>query len=264
MSNLLKAGMVAKAGETRIIDYNELINQKLEHLKEAIRKENAGDIEGGFVQGLNVEVVENLVNPEEELQKALDEAEQIRADARAEAEKMLADARAEAEQLRRTSLEEGRNEGYQNGLEQARLELEKQRQALTEEKERQEAEYQTSLQQIEPTLVNVITDVFEKVFHILGEEKKDMILYLVNNATYQIESSKEFLIRVSKEDYPFLCEQKERLMENIPKSSQVEIIQDSTLKRNACYIETDGGIFDCSLDVQLEKLISDIKILSIS
>ena len=34
------------------------------------------------------------------------------------------------------------------------------------------------------------------------------------------------------------------------------------MKRSQCLIDTDMGIFDCSLDIQLENLIDDIKILA--
>ena len=48
----------------------------------------------------------------------------------------------------------------------------------------------------------------------------------------------------------------------VSKDTQIEITEDSALKRNECLIETDAGVFDCSLDVQLDNLIKDIRLLS--
>ena len=42
----------------------------------------------------------------------------------------------------------------------------------------------------------------------------------------------------------------------------LEIISDLSLEGNQCIIETDTGIFDCSMDVQLKNLIKDLKSLS--
>ena len=42
----------------------------------------------------------------------------------------------------------------------------------------------------------------------------------------------------------------------------VEIIEDVTLRKNECMIETDGGIFDCGLGTQLEGLTNKLKVLS--
>ena len=36
------------------------------------------------------------------------------------------------------------------------------------------------------------------------------------------------------------------------------------MKKNECIIETDAGVFDCSLDIELNNLIKDIKLLSLS
>ena len=40
------------------------------------------------------------------------------------------------------------------------------------------------------------------------------------------------------------------------------IVQDMALKQNECMIETDSGVFNCSLDVELHNLIKQIKLLS--
>ena len=42
---------------------------------------------------------------------------------------------------------------------------------------------------------------------------------------------------------------------------RLEIVPDYTLNENACTIETDAGIFDCGVDVQLDNLMKDINCL---
>jgi flagellar assembly protein FliH len=69
-------------------------------------------------------------------------------------------------------------------------------------------------------------------------------------------------VKVSKADYPYVLKYKEVLEKTVTKATNIEIIEDVTLSKNQCLIETDGGVFDCSLDVQLDNLTKTLKILS--
>ena len=59
----------------------------------------------------------------------------------------------------------------------------------------------------------------------------------------------------------FLEEHKENILDYVGHDIELEIVPDYTLDENACVIETDSGIFDCSLDVQLDNLMKDIRSL---
>ncbi len=266
MSNLLKANFVKGNEEKRVIDYNELIQEKLKAIR--ISLQNGGG-NGEFIAGLNAEVVEELVTPEEELEKAREESSQLLQYAREQAEsarqetdRLLKQARVEGEQLKQQAYEQGKAEGYQDGIAQAQQEIDGIKASLMQEQMELEQDYEQRLKQLEPKLVDTILEVFQKVTYVLAEDKREMMLHLVDHAFMRIESSRQFLVRVSKEDYPFVAEHKEMLLERVPSSSEIDIVKDAALVRNQCLIETDGGVFDCSLDVQLENLIRDIRILS--
>ena len=42
----------------------------------------------------------------------------------------------------------------------------------------------------------------------------------------------------------------------------VELLEDVTLGKNECMIETGNGVFDCSLGTQLEALNEELRLLS--
>jgi flagellar assembly protein FliH len=44
--------------------------------------------------------------------------------------------------------------------------------------------------------------------------------------------------------------------------SSVDVVEDMTLSKNDCMIETDGGIFDCSLGTQLTELKQKLMLLA--
>ena len=116
---------------------------------------------------------------------------------------------------------------------------------------------------MEPVLVETILDVFSHMTHLLMEDKKDLILAVVNSAFEDIDISKNYLIRVCHDDAVFLKENKDKIVTAVS-DVNIEIVEDSLMTKGQCMIDTDMGVFDCSLDGQIDKLMEDIKILSCS
>jgi flagellar assembly protein FliH len=115
---------------------------------------------------------------------------------------------------------------------------------------------------MESELVDVITEVMERFFLVQFGNKKDLLLHLIDNALINIENSREFLIKVNDENFDFLNQYKSQLQEKVGNDLQLDIIRDPVLDVHQCLIETDGGVFDCSLDVELDNLVKDLKSLS--
>lgn len=65
-------------------------------------------------------------------------------------------------------------------------------------------EYEQLKAAIEPELVNTITDVFRKVTRVVSDDNQDIILGLISNVLKNAETSNDFVIKVSPEDYKFL------------------------------------------------------------
>lgn len=288
MSNLLK-GFNTKQTEERVIDYNEVISSKIESFRS---KMHSQEIEAdGFVGGLNASVVEVLIGEEnggpaegdgetavirpaepktEESDVSAEDfkllAEDILSDANARADEILENARKEAENIKKDAYEkafaEGDKKGYEAGAAKAETEYQKLINSANEERARQEQEYAERRDGMEKELVDTLTEVFSQITHTIAEDNKEIVLFLINRVMNDIESTGDILIRVSKNDYPFLAENQGKIYCASPKDINISVLEDSSLTKNECVIETDGGIFDCSLDIQLEQLIKDIKLLS--
>lgn len=269
LSNLLKANRI-KEEEVRIIDYNDVITEKLEAIRRQLLRESGllDEEEGGFMAGLSAPTVELEPQPDpaEELEKARAEAAELLENARAQAEQIVSQAEAEAADMREREREagwqEGNQAGYAEGSSQAHAELEAERQRMAQEEQRREEDYRQRLEQMEKELVDIIVEVVSHVTSASLVEKRDIVLHLVENALEQAEGSRQFLIHVSKEDYPVVAENKDALLSQVPQSTELEIIRDATLTEGQCMIETDGGVFDCGLGTQLNGLVADIRALS--
>lgn len=283
MSNLLK-GFYTKQTEERVIDYNEVISGKIESFRSKMKSQNVEA--DGFVNGLNAAVVENLIidekeaddtvistqtEPKEEEENVSAEdlkllAENIISDANEKANEILADARKEAEELKKnayeTAFSEGKKKGYEEGNTKAEGEYQSLINGANAELERLEKEYTVRYNNMEKELVDTLMEVFSRVTYTIAEDNKELVLHLINQVMNNVEATGDFLIRVSKEDYPFLVENQGKIYCASPKDINISILEDSSLVKNQCVIETDGGVFDCSLDIRLEQLIKDIKLLS--
>ena len=249
MSNLLKRVYTVNKDE-RVIDYNDLIKKKLEAIMES--KHAAVDTDG-FVSGLNADVVEELISD--------DSSEELIQDSGADSDQSAA-----ALENADTAFEEAKQNGYYEGCSKADAEIEKKQQELETEynkkKSELENEYNELKDSIEPELVEVITDVFRKVTGVVTEDNHDIILHLINDVMHNADASRDFVIKVSPDDYSFLINNQGKIYCAMSREVNIDIVEDVTLERNQCMIETNTGIFNCSLDIELNKLINNIKLLS--
>lgn len=264
MSNLFKQyNVIEPEKNARVIDYNSMVEKKLAELA---KQQSAGVKENGFRSLSDVAEVAVEEDPAEVLQKAKEEADAIVTGAREEAMVLMADTKKRSGEILEKSRQDGQKEGYEAGFLQAKEELEteyqKRREELAQLEEKCRQDYKREMEELEPKLLDVILTVFEKVFHIQFDEKKDILLHLVSDAISGIEGCKSFRIRVSEAQRVFLESRKEEILDRIGHDMSLEIIPDAAFEQNQCIIETDTGIFDCSLDVQLNNLMKDLRSLS--
>lgn len=193
---------------------------------------------------------------QEMLEAARREAESIKSQALSEAQKELED-------LRKSTLEEAGTKGYEDGYNKGMEEAEKLRAKLKEDRSRMEAEYEQMVDELEPRFVDTLTDIYEKIFQVDLKKEHGIIMHLIASTMHKIEGNSNYLIHVSKEDYPYVNMKKnEALASAVSVNSSVEIVEDITLGANDCIIETDSGVFDCGLGTQLEELTQKLKLLS--
>ena len=268
MSNLYKQRYVVTDGtNTRIINSNALVQKKMNELAKQTLAARAVQPDG-FVAGLNPEAVEvvpkeETISMEELLEQKTAEAEEILSNARQQAQAIVSEAEGKAESVLENARQTGYEEGLSEGRQQAQQELDERRQQMDEEGKNLQEAYQKQMEELEPKLVDVIAEVFAEVFHVQFDDKKEILIYLIQNTILSIEGTKEFQIKVGTEDFKFLESHMDEIAKQVGKSVNVELIPDSGMKDGQCVIETDSGIFDCGRDVQLENLVKAIRSLSL-
>ncbi|MCI9437921.1 MAG: hypothetical protein HFH85_12265 [Lachnospiraceae bacterium] len=272
-SNLVKHfyANVPQDEEKRIIDSNELVRQRLEKLAEIT---HASSGEEGFVSGLMPAEIMEAPGGDGNVIKAQDDAKEILEQARAEAQALLAQAREEAEQICSKAREEAasekaqvlsqaRQQGYQEGLVKAQAHEGAMEQEYLEKAQNLEEAYQQQIDILEPQFVDTITGIYEHIFQIELSSYREILTSLISTVLHKLEGSRSFIIHVSKEDYAYVSMQKKQLLAGaVSENTVVDVVEDLTLGKNDCMIETENGIFDCGLGTQLSELRRQLMLLA--
>ncbi len=279
-SNFFKSSSVIQEKEVRIIKSNDIVAKQLENISNFIRNESAEGIRDAFAEGISAKEVavlleddnvadesvvfapsdgEHKMDVKMQSQMASEILQQANEDARQIREKALQ----EAEAIKIEAFDKAREEGFAAGVAQGNAELELQKQEMERLRAELEEEYRLKMEEIEPRLVEVISGVYEHIFKVDLQEQSEIAIHLVNSTLMKLEGVRSFLLHVSKEDYPYVSMQKKSLIAGTAISQDnVEIIEDFSMKKGQCLIETDGGIFDCGFGTHLERLRKELILLS--
>lgn len=260
MSNLIKSNYIYINNSKEIIDSNLSFHALTETKgKEWVKNLHVVEREELSANDLNVASMQQLIDEEQAL--IVQSAEQMINDARKKAMDIINQAKAEAENIKALAVEEGKKLGYVKGFEAGSQEIKRLEEELKNQLEKQEEEYQKLLQEVEPHFVDIMAGLIEKLTNIVVEEQRGVILYLIDRAITNQEKNDDFTVWVSKEDFEFVKMNSNRISASINEDIQLQILEDASLSKNQCLIETNGHYIDCSLDIQLSNLITDLKML---
>ncbi|MCR5846562.1 MAG: hypothetical protein K6G75_00360 [Lachnospiraceae bacterium] len=284
-NNLYKSTYVNQEQKVRIIESNELVAKKLDSIANSVITDNAEEVNDQIMQEVSPTNVANLLRDDgdtkvrnfdvtqtvntrkplskESIQIANNMSSDIIARANSEAEKIIREAQIEAEKIKDKAYKAARATGYDEGLNAGKEALVEKELLLNKQREELNEEYKAKIDEIEPALVDVLTDIYEHVFQVDFSDRKEVIYHLAKNTLASMETGKTYTLRLSPDDFNFLTMQKRELVKGsgIPVES-LEFIEDKSLTQGNAFIETGGGIFDCSVTTHLENLRKTLQVLS--
>lgn len=294
LSNLIKSGFVAfSQNDKLVIDANEhkIIKDIDEAMGESFGSQNA-DVDEALAEAMLFDAgltdfdedsdllmmsAADLPDFSEEtpeelkqmadgvIKSAKDDAEAIISNAHDEAEKLRADAYDEAERIKTAAREDGYNFGYTEGKEAADKELSMGRAALEQQMNDAEVMFQEReeelIQTTERNMVDWLCRMIPMITGVSIDNQQDVLLYIINEAMRDLDNSKQFVIKVSSEDFDEVSERKHEIYGARNPNIDLEVYEDAKLSSKQCIIETDNGIVDVSLDVQLNNLVKALKLM---
>lgn len=281
--NLLKSGwLTMNTDDVRVIDSNKTIEEKKlaadSPEPEAVayqpvsfdgEGEPADAVDLLFSEGIGAEMVQ-AQQPEvtqEQMQAAQAQADEILAQAQVQAEEIRQQAQAMAQQEARAAYDDakrrGEQDGYREGLAKASAEADAVRNEYAHKEQELLKQYNQKLEEMEPYLIQQLTGIYEHVFDVELSQYRNILQHLIASTLRSVEMSDHYLIHVSEQDYSYVSMQKAQIIEDgCVKNASLEVVEDRTLGKNECLIETEDGIFDCSLSTQLTELKRKLQLLS--
>ena len=288
MSNVLKGFNAAiDEDDKKVINSNSMVADRIRLLQTILKREESGQMEDnsqdGFTEGLDAEMLEGILSdpdadpdaegtgnvmkaappePAIDMEAIQAEADQIIEDARAQADQIIQDAMDQAEAQRAQIFEEARAAGHDEGYGQGLAEADAIKAELAEKEQAMMAEYEQMVSELEPALIDMLSDIYSHIFGVDLQDKKEIIFYLLQNALQNTDTTVDIMIHVSKDDYEYISSNKAALFEGIPGEDNTEIVPDVTLSLGQAMIDTGSGIIDCSVGTELEGLRKQLMLLS--
>ncbi len=273
LSNLYKSGYISFSEQnTLVIDANK--NHVLQQIEEENKKrlhhttvadDEAEGLSGEMPEGSEDDFqgfeIENI-----DMADVREQANAVFEDAQAASERILEEARAEALMLKEEAKQAGREEGYQKGLEDAKVQLAAQESELQNRydliRQQLENDYENQLREAEPRMVDIICGLLHKISGVMITEEQGVMVHIIHNALMGVENTESLSIKVSEDDYAEVYSRFDWLKQQINSNVTVELVSDVKLSKNECMIETDNGIINCSLNEQLDHLVKSLQLLA--
>ena len=265
MSNLIKYQFVdLKPSDAVVINHNEKKDNFIPFGKSGgISIETIGQQEAEKAITLlhKEEVQDSPSISEEEFQKSKEEAEFLVEEAKREAQQLHEEAARQIQKEMQRAVEEGRNQGYQDGWSRAEQEIARKEKEIDDTARNQKRELEEYVDGIEKKYVDVLIALLQKLTGVLIEYRDDLMLYLIRTTVQDLEPSDYYCVRVSKEDIYEVESNKEQIIQELGQNVNLELVEEKGLEKGQCVIETQSQMVDCGFQTQLDTLIRDLKML---
>lgn len=208
-----------------------------------------------------------------EVKRQTDDAQIIKADAENYAQEILTKARAEAQEIlaeaeqqrakieseaKEQGFEKGHAEGYEKGADEANRLVDRMHKILEAVMQRR----QEILTETESQIVELVILMARKVIKILSDNQKNVIMANTLSALKKVRARGEVTLRVNLEDVKLTTAHIEEFIQHVENIKGITVLEDSTVEKGGCVVETDFGSIDARISSQLTEL--ENKILEIS
>jgi flagellar assembly protein FliH len=205
------------------------------------------------------------IEPElqQELNKTRARLDEMKRQAEAQAADIIRQAREQAESIKvqakeegyQAGFQEGRQSGYQTGYDEAIQSTEQMKEeakALLKNAHLQSREY---ISQTKDEIISLAAAMAKKIIHISVDLNNECILEMVKEALYRSEEKKQVLLRCPAE-FVSLLQANTSQFEKICPNATFIILEDPSVKKPGCVIETEDQVIDLDIDNQLENIVN--------
>ncbi|UPA28663.1 MAG: HrpE/YscL family type III secretion apparatus protein [Verrucomicrobiota bacterium] len=223
---------------------NDRLIQYASELCEKLVSDTNGQV-SQFVTEANENVASLIAQANQNAETIIQQANQKSQTLLAETEKKRQEILAEAKKY----YAQEAKRGYKDGFDQGKETLAKQ---LAEASIKNSA----NIKQLENNIVGLVLKALKR---ILGEvDQETLMVSLARQALKAVKNQSEAILKVSPRDAGIVRSQMEKVMAD-GIVDYLEVVADSRLQPGTCILETDIGVVDASLEVQMNAITEAFK-----
>lgn len=193
---------------------------------------------------------------------AQSQADEIIANAKSEAEKIIQDARREEQKIKDDAKQDGFKQGHDDGYSAGESEIERLVERLRKMVEALMLRREEILKETEQQIVELVILMTRKVVKIISETQKTAIMSNVLAALKKVKSRGNVILHVNLEDLKLATANADEFIKRVENIQGITVVEDSTVEKGGCVVETDFGAIDARISSQLSEL--EEKIMEIS
>ena len=235
----------------------ELFRRDFEHEKEKMISDAKRDAERIIKEAESAAFEQIRVKTEDATtlkRQAEEETEKLRFDATQRAEEALRDAQSKVaaiqEEARKTGFEEGREAGWKDGRTEADRVIERLHLVLAKAIERRT----DILKDSEAQIIHLILQIARKVVKVISENQKNIVINNAMQALQKLKNKSDIVIRVNLADIGLVTEHTKEIIGQVEAVKSVTVMEDTTVDKGGCIIETDFGEIDARISSQLLEI----------
>lgn len=201
----------------------------------------------------------------EEVRRKSNEAIKIRKEAEEAAARVVAEAEARVAELEskagarveaaeREAAKRGREAGREEGFKEGRAEVERLVNRLHVILDRAMEKRAEILEQAEVQVIELVLLVAKKVVKVISENQKSVVVQNIQQALRKLKTKSDVIVRVNLADLELATEHVKDFVAMAENARKLTIVEDTTVDRGGCVIETDFGEIDARISSQLSEL----------
>ena len=187
-------------------------------------------------------------------QEAEDEAKGIIEEARRKAEELEAEIQAKVDKQEKEAFAKGHAEGREEGFQEGRQEVERLVESLQKIISAAIDKRNQIIQESETQVINLVLLIAKKVIKVISENQRNVVINNVVQALRKLKSRGDVVIRVNLADVELTSEHINDFMKMVESVKSVTVLEDSSVDRGGCIIETDFGQIDARISSQLHEI----------
>ncbi len=187
-------------------------------------------------------------------QEAEDEAERITSEAKRKAEELEREISQKVEQIDREASERGQKEGLEKGFQEGREEVSRLVERLHKVITQAIDKRGQIIEEAETQVINLVLLMTRKVIKVISENQKNVVINNVVQALRKLKSRGDVVIRVNLADLELTTEHTNDFLSMVENVKSISILEDSSVDRGGCIIETDFGQIDARISSQIHEI----------